>query len=63
MILDCMVMCFVLVLFLHSLLLMIATNCLLVIITIIVTIVEEKMWRGPFSGDGRDEKSDDSISL
>ena len=42
MILECMRKCFVLVLFLHSLLLMIATNCLLVLITIIITIVEEK---------------------
>ena len=42
MILDCMVMCFVLVMFLHNLLLTMATNCLLVVITIIITTVEEK---------------------
>ena len=42
MILECMRKYFVLVLFLHSLLLMTTTNCLLVAITIIITIVEEK---------------------
>ena len=42
MILECMRKCFVLVLFLHSLLLMMATNCLLVVITITIIIVEEK---------------------
>ena len=42
MVLECMRKCFVLVLFLHSLLLMMATNCLLVVITITIIIVEEK---------------------
>ena len=50
MILDCMVMCFVLVLFLHSLLLMMATNCLLVVIRIIITTVEEKSGDAPLVG-------------
>ena len=47
MILDCMVMCFVLMLFLHSFLLMMVTNCLLVVITIIITTVEEKSGDAP----------------
>ena len=47
MIFDCMVMCFVLVLFLHSLQLMMEKNCLNVVITIIITTVEEKSGDAP----------------
>ena len=47
MILDCMVMCFVRMLFLHSFLLMMVTNCLLVVITIIIMTVEEKSGDAP----------------
>ena len=47
MIFDCMVRCFVLVLFLHSLQLMMATNYLNVVITIIITTVEEKSGDAP----------------
>ena len=39
MILECMVMCFVLVLFLHSLPLVMATNFFLVVITIAITLI------------------------
>ena len=42
MILECMRKCFVLELFLHNLLSIMAKNCLLVIIPITITIVEEK---------------------
>ena len=38
MILECMVVCFVRVLFLHSLPLMVATNCFPVVITIAITL-------------------------
>ena len=43
MILECMQKSFVCVLFLHSLLLMMMTNCVLVFITITIIIVEEKV--------------------
>ena len=42
MILECMLKCIVLVLFLHSLLLMMVTDCLFVVTAITIIIVEEK---------------------